>query len=351
MDLADLEARAREQLSPMAYDYYAGGAMSETTLRDNVTAWDRWRLHPFVLRDVSRVSTTTTVLGAQVSTPILVAPTAYHRLAHDEGEKATARAAADVGTVMVVSTLATTSLEDVAAAVPEAPRWFQLYVFADRGYAGELVDRAVAAGYRALTLTVDAPVLGHRPRDERNRFALPEGLGMANLSTQLPAAEGSGLAALFAEGHDRSLSFDDLAWLRERAGIPVVVKGVHRGDDAARCVDAGADAVVVSNHGGRQLDSAVATAMALPEVVEAVDGRCEVLVDGGLRSGADVLKALAMGARAVLIGRPVLWALATGGAEGVATLLAGLTRELAHAMTLSGVTTVTDVPRDLVRPA
>jgi 4-hydroxymandelate oxidase len=349
MDMTELEAQAREQLSPMAYDYYAGGAMSETTLRDNVTAWDRWRLHPYVLRDVSKVSTTTTVLGTEVATPVLVAPTAYHRLAHPDGEKATARGAADAGTLMIVSTLATTSLQDVAAAVPEAPRWFQLYVFADRGYAGELVDRAVAAGYRALVLTVDAPVLGHRPRDESNRFALPDGLAMANLPTQMPTAEGSGLAAYFAEGHDRTLSFDDLAWLRDRAGVPLVVKGVHRGDDAARCVETGADAVVVSNHGGRQLDSAVATAVALPEVVEAVDNRAEVYVDGGLRSGVDVLKALALGARAVLIGRPVLWALATGGAAAVTRLLQGLNTELDHAMTLSGVTDVQGIPRDLVR--
>jgi 4-hydroxymandelate oxidase len=348
VDLDELERRARDLLSATAYDYYAGGAGTERTLRDNREAWDRWRLHPYVLRDVSRIELRTELLGAELASPVVVAPTAYQRLAHDEGEAATARGAADAGALMVVSTLATTSLEDVAAAVPDAPRWFQLYVFDDRGYAGELVDRAVAAGYRALVLTVDAPVLGYRPRDERNAFRLPEGLAMANLPLAMPEGEGSGLAALFGS-IDKTLTVDDLAWLTERSGLPVVVKGVHRGDDAARCVEAGISAVIVSNHGGRQLDSAVATADALPEVVEAVDGRVPVLVDGGLRHGVDVLKALAMGASAVLVGRPILWGLATGGADGVRDVLRWLATDLERAMVLAGVTDVTAVPRDLVR--
>jgi 4-hydroxymandelate oxidase len=349
VDLDELEARARDQLSAVAYDYYAGGAGTETTLRDNRQAWDRYRLHPYVLRDVSRIALGTRLLGADLSTPIVVAPTAYQRLAHADGEAATARGAADAGALMVVSTLATRSLEDVALAAPGAPKWFQLYVFDDRGYAGELVDRAVAAGYRALVLTVDAPVLGYRPRDERNAFRLPEGLAMANLPLAMPESEGSGLAALFGS-IDRTLTVDDLAWLAERSGLPVVVKGVHRGDDAARCVDAGIDAVIVSNHGGRQLDGAVATATALPEVVEAVDGRAPVLVDGGLRHGSDVLKALALGASAVLVGRPILWGLATGGADGVRDVLRWLSTDLERAMVLAGVTDVAAVPRDLVRP-
>jgi 4-hydroxymandelate oxidase len=272
MDLDELERAAREQLTPMAYDYYAGGAGTETTVRDNRTAWDGFRLHPYVLRDVSTVSTRTRLLGTELATPVVVAPTAYQRLAHPDGELATARGAEAAGALVVVSTLATTSLEDVVAAAPDAPRWFQLYVFDDRGYAGELVDRAAAAGYRALVLTVDAPVLGYRPRDERNGFRLPDGLAMANVPREMPETDGSGLAALFGS-IDRTLTVDDLAWLKERSGLPLVVKGVHRGDDAVRCLDAGADAVVVSNHGGRQLDSAVATADALPEVVDAVAGR------------------------------------------------------------------------------
>jgi 4-hydroxymandelate oxidase len=347
MDLDELESHARERMDPTAYDYYAGGSESETTLRDNVAAWDHWRLRPHVLRDVSHVSTATTLLGTAVDTPIVVAPTAYHRLAHPDGERATARGAADAGALMIVSTLATTSLTDVAASAPDAPRWFQLYVFDDRGFADELVDRAVASGYRALVLTVDAPVLGMRLRDERNRFTLPDGVSMANLPSQLPEGDGSGLSAFFAR-HDKRMTFDDLAALKERSGLPLVIKGIHRGDDAARCVEAGADAVVVSNHGGRQVDSAVATADVLPEVVEAVAGRGEVYVDGGVRRGSDVVKALAIGARAVLLGRPVLWGLAAGGADGVRDVLTGMTDLLARNLTMCGVPDVRDVPRDLV---
>lgn len=353
MDPEELEAAARERLDQMTYDYYAGGAESEAALRANLASWQRWRLHPHVLRDVTHVDTATSVLGTPVAAPVLVAPTAYHALAHSRGEVATARAADRHGSLMIVSTLATTSLEDVAAAAPDAPRWFQLYVFSDRGYAGELVDRAAAAGYRALVLTVDAPVLGHRPRDARNAFRLPDHLAMANLPADLPDqhadAEGSGLAAMFTD-HDRSLTVDDLSWLKDRSGLPLVVKGVHRADDARACVEAGADAVVVSNHGGRQLDRAVPPADVLGEVAAAVDRRAEVYVDGGVRRGVDVLTALALGARAVLLGRPVLWGLAIDGEAGVGAVLDGLRVELERAMTLSGVTHATDVPADLVRP-
>lgn len=350
MDIDALEAVARERLEPMLYDYYAGGAETETTLRGNLTAWDHWRLKPFVLRDVSSVSTATTLLGAAVDTPVMVAPTACHGFAHPDAEAATARAAAAAGSLMVASTLANITLEEVAAAAPEAPRWFQLYIFDDRRVALDLVDRAVAAGYGALVLTVDAPVLGHRPRDVANGYRLPDHLRMANLDRGLPDTQGSALEAMFTS-HDRTLTFDDLAWLRDHAGIPIVLKGVHRGDDAARAVDAGADAIVVSNHGGRQVDSAVATADVLREVVEAVDGRAEVHVDGGIRSGGDVLKALALGARGVLLGRPILWGLAAEGPDGVTRVLRTLTEELVRTMTMCGVTDVTDVPRDLVVPA
>ncbi|MEX0834573.1 MAG: alpha-hydroxy acid oxidase [Nitriliruptor sp.] len=358
MDLSALEAAARAAMGPMGYDYYAGGSETETTLRENVTAWDRWRLRPQVLRDVSTVSTATTLLGTHVATPIGVAPAAYQQLAHPDGEVGMARGAAAAGALMTVSTLATVSLEDVAAAAPDAPRWFQLYVFVDRGYAGELVDRAVAAGYRALVLTVDTPVLGRRWRDERNGFALRDGMQMANVPLSMPDGDaaagtgrGSGLAALFAD-HDRGLTFDDLAWLRERAGgVPIVVKGVVRADDARASLDAGASAVWVSNHGGRQLDRTVATAAALGEVADAVGDDAEVYVDGGVRRGLDVLTALALGARGVFVGRPALWGLATGGADSVRDVLTGLTDELEHAATLAGVADIRDVPRDLVTPA
>jgi 4-hydroxymandelate oxidase len=355
VDLDAREAAARTAMGTAGYDYYAGGAETETTLRENVTAWDRWRFRPRVLRDVTEVRTTTSLLGAEVATPIGIAPAAYQQLAHPDGEAATARGGARVGALMTVSTLATLALEDVAAAAPDAPRWFQVYVFSDRGFAGELVDRAVAAGYRAVVLTVDTPALGRRWRDERNGFALRDGMRMANVPLSMPddpsAGRGSGLAALFAD-HDRSLTFDDIGWLQERAGdVPVVVKGVLRGDDARASVAAGAAGVWVSNHGGRQLDRTVATAAALGEVVDAVGDAAEVYVDGGVRRGVDVLTGLALGARAVFVGRPALWGLATGGEDGVAEVIGGLTDELAHAATLAGVADVRDVPRDLVTPA
>jgi 4-hydroxymandelate oxidase len=349
MDLQDLERRAREVIEPTAWDYYEGGADDEVTIAENVAAWQRIRLRPRVLRDVSSVSTATTVLGTPVSAPVLVAPTAYHRLAHPDGEAATARGAAEAGTVMVVSTLATMSLEDVAAAAPDAPRWFQLYVRKDRGWTAELVGRAVEAGYRALVLTVDLPVVGFRPRDERNAFTLPEGMHMANLGADVPKGEGSGLARYAADALDASLGFDDLSWLKELSDLPLVVKGVLRGDDAVACLDAGADCIVVSNHGGRQLDTTLTGAEALPGVVEAVDGRAEVYVDGGVRRGTDVLKALAMGARAVLVGRPVLWGLAAGGAEGVQQVLEGFGAATATALALCGVPRVEDITPDLIQ--
>lgn len=360
VDLVALEARARERLDRDAYDYYAGGADDEVTLADNVAAWARLRLRPHMLRDVSAVDLATTVLGVDVAMPVLVAPTAYHAMSHPDGEAATARAAARVGTLMQVSTLATVALEDVAKAAPDAPRFFQLYVHRDRGLTEEHVARAVDAGYRAIVLTVDAPFLGRRPRDERNRFSLPDGLMMANMGRSTPDGEevgGSGLAAYFAQQLDPTLTEADVEWLAGLSDLPVVVKGVLRGDDARRAVDAGAAAVQVSNHGGRQLDTAIATADALGEVVAAVGDRAEVYVDGGVRRGTDVLKAVALGARAALVGRPVLWGLAAGGdgedgtpggEDGVVAVLESLREQLALAMALSGCATLADVTRDLL---
>lgn len=351
MDLVELEQRARDRLDPAVYDYFAGGADDELTLVDNVAAWRRRRLRYRVLRDVGTVSTATTVLGTPVTAPVLVAPTAYQRLAYDAGEAATARGAQSAGTVMIVPTLATVSLEDVAAAAPGGPRWFQLYVRRDRGATAELVARAVAAGYRALVLTVDLPVLGFRRRDDRNRFSLPAGMEMANVGAEVPRVEGSGLQAYAAAQIEPALTFDDLGWLRSLSDLPLVVKGVVRGDDAVACLAAGASAIAVSNHGGRQLDSAIATADALPEVVAAVAGRAEVYVDGGVRGGTDVVKALALGARAVLVGRPVLWGLATGGGAGVAAVLDGFAEETARAFALCGAVGVEDVTPDLLHSA
>jgi 4-hydroxymandelate oxidase len=356
VDAAALEEQAAEVLDRVAYDYFRGGADEESTVRDNVAAWGRLRIRPHVLRDVTSVGTGTTVLGTPVAAPVLVAPTAYHELAGPEGESGTARGAAAAGTVMVVSTFATQPLETVAGAAPDAVRWFQLYVYRDPGWTRELVARAVDAGYRALVLTVDVPVLGNRRRDERNAFALPPPLTLAHAPADTPrhddggggTEDGSALAAHVRQQVSTALTFDDIAALGAMSGLPVVVKGVLRGDDAAGCVDAGAAAVCVSNHGGRQLDGAVATADALPDVVEAVAGAAEVYVDGGVRHGVDVLRALALGARAVLVGRPVVYGLAVGGADGVRAVLDELRDELARAMALCGVTSVADIGRDLV---
>jgi 4-hydroxymandelate oxidase len=335
----------------MAWGYFRSGADAQKTLRDNRRAYGRWQIWHRVLVDVAERDLSTTVLGTRVPFPILIAPTAYHRLAHPEGELATARAAARLGTIMVVSTLATTSLEDVAAAAP-GTRWFQLYVHKDRSFSRGLVERAAAVGYRALVLTVDTPVLGRRIADERSGFCLPRGLAMQNLIEAVaePSDSASMLNSYVASRHDASFTWRDLDWLRSISPLPLVLKGIVRGDDAVRAADCGVDAIVVSNHGARQLDGSPATLDALPGVVDAVGGRCEVLVDGGVRWGTDVLKALALGARAVLLGRPVLWGLAVSGEEGVAAVLSLLETELSRAMALAGCAKLADIDRDLVRP-
>lgn len=337
MDLVELERQAAELLPASVYDYFAGGAFDELTVAANADDWGRLRLRPRVLRDVSSVSTATTVLGTSVAAPVLVAPTANQRLAHPEGEAATAAGTAAAGSLMVLSTRSTTPVEEVAAAAPNGPRWYQVYVLRDRGRTISLVERSVEAGCAALVLTADTPQLGRRLRDLRNAFVLP---------TEVTNESLAGPAELAAQ--DPSLTFDDIGWLAERSNLPVVVKGVLRGDDARRCLDSGASAIVVSNHGGRQLDTAMSGAAALPEVVEAVAGRVEVYVDGGVRRGTDVMKALALGARAVLVGRPVIWGLTTGGAAGVQSVLEALGEELALAMSLCGCRAVDEIDADLV---
>jgi 4-hydroxymandelate oxidase len=346
----EFEEAARTRLPRMVFDYYAGGAGDEWTVAENRRAFERWVLRPRVLVDVSNVDLRTTILGEEVAFPILLAPTALQRMAHRYGELATARAAASIGALMVLSTVSTSSLEEVAGS--GARRWFQLYVLKDRDLTAELVKRAHAAGYGALVLTVDAAILGRRYRDDRNRFSLPPGIAMANLEGMgLPESEGSRLFAFFVERHDASLSWDDLAWLDSLTPMPLVVKGIVRGDDARRAVEAGAAAIIVSNHGGRQLDGAAATIDVLPEVLEVVGGQVEVLVDGGIRRGSDAMKALAMGARAVLVGRPYLWGLAVDGEAGVRRVLELLRDELALAMALCGCPTTADIDPSLVGPA
>jgi 4-hydroxymandelate oxidase len=353
LNLFDYERAAEERLSAATWGYYAGGANDEVTLRDNRTAFEALRLRYRTMVDVSERRRGTTVLDTPVSFPVLVAPTAMQRLAHPDGECATARAAARAGIVMTVSTTATTSLEDVRAAAA-GPMWFQLYIYRDRGVTREMIERAAAARYDAIVLTVDAPALGRRERDIRLGFTLPPGMHIANAvqagMDRVPeaSASASGLMLHFRDLHDPALTPADIGWVQSVSGLPVVVKGIVRGDDAVRAINAGARGVVVSNHGGRQLDTSVPSIEALPEVVDAVGGRAEVYMDGAVRRGTDVLKAIALGARAVMIGRPVIWGLAVGGEEGVVDVFRLLHDELDLAMALAGAPCVADITRDLV---
>lgn len=352
LNLAELEAIARARVPRFAWDYYASGADDERCLARNASAFDRLQLAYRVLVDVATRELATTVLGERIALPVLIAPTAFHRLAHRDGELATVRAAGDAGTIMILSTLSNTAIEDVVAAAT-GPVWFQLYVYRDRAATEALVHRAHRAGAKALVLTVDAPLLGRRERDVRNRFALPPHLGILNMFpagyAPVPHAAGdSGLASYFASLLDPAMSWETLAWLRSLTPLPIIVKGIVRPDDAVRAIEHGAAGLVVSNHGGRQLDASPATIDALPRIADAVGGRGEIFVDGGFRRGADVVKALALGARAVLLGRPVLWGLAAGGREGVAAALAILRRELDLAFALCGASSPSQVTRDLV---
>lgn len=355
INLFEYETQALGHLSQMALDYYASGAWDEITLRDNRAAFERFKLRPRMLVDVSKRDLSTTILGQSLQLPVLIAPMAFQCLAHAEGEIATAKAAAKLGTAMVLSTLATKSLEAVASVRNQTPQWFQLYVHRDRALTRALVERAHAAGFQALCLTVDAPVLGSRERDKRNQFVLPPEMELANLAMltdlEIPYKMGeSGLFAYFLEQLNPALSWADLEWLQSLSPLPLVVKGILRGDDALRAVEHGAKAVIVSNHGGRQLDGAIASIDALSEVVAAVGNKAEVLVDGGIRRGTDILKALALGAKAVLLGRPVLWGLAVGGEAGACHVLELLRDELDLAMALSGCAKLQDVDPSLVVP-
>jgi 4-hydroxymandelate oxidase len=339
--LADLEAEAQRAASPAAWAYLAHGAGAEHTMRANAEAWTRWHLRPRVLRDVGTVDVTTTLLGTPVATPVVVAPTAMHRFVHDAGERATARAAARCGALYVVSMAATTSIEDVAAAAPDAPRWAQMYMLRDRGRTRALAERAGAAGYLAVVASVDGGAV-HRRAHLGAGLMPPDDFRFPNLAAP-DESDRSDLMAMVSD-FDPTVTFADLARFGEWSGLPVVVKGVMRGDDARACLDHGAAAVAVSNHGGRTLDGLAATADVLPEVVEAVAGRAEVYVDGGIRSGVDVLRARCLGARAVMVGRPVLWGLALDGEAGAAGVLDHLTEELARAMAMCGFATLAPGP-------
>ena len=351
LNINDYARAARAKLSCDVCDYHEGGALDEITLRENVAGWERLKLYYRVLAGVGARDLTTTMLERPVSIPIAVAPTAFHKLACEQGEIATALAAKAAGTLFILSSLSNTAMETVFAQAG-SPRWFQLYIYKDRQITHELVKRAEQAGAEAIVLTVDAPGLGTRERDARNRFTLPAGVTIENLAPlgkgNIPEVLGSGLAAYVRENFKSDLSFADLDWLCSSSRLPVVVKGICRGDDARRCVERGAKAIVVSNHGGRQLDTAPATSEVLLHVVDAIADRCEVYVDGGIRRGGDVLKAIALGARAVMIGRPILWGLTVAGEQGALHVLQILRRELDEAMLLCGCTTLSEINRWLL---
>ena len=353
INVADYARAAQAKVSRDSFDYYEGGALDEITLRENTASWERLKLYYRVLAGVGKRDLTTTILGQSISMPIVVAPTAFHKLACKEGEVETARAAKAAGTLFILSSLSNTAMELVFAQAA-SPRWFQLSIYKDRQITLELVRRAEAAGAEAIVLTVDAPGLGTRERDARNSFRLPDGVAVENLAPlgkgDFPQVKGSGLAAYVRSNFKEDLGFDDLDWLCGSTQLPVVVKGICRGDDARRAAERGAKAIVVSNHGGRQLDTAPATCEVLPYVVDAAGELCEIYVDGGIRRGSDVLKAIALGARAVLVGRPVLWGLCVAGEQGATNVLEILRRELDEAMLLCGCAKLGDIDRSILSP-
>ncbi|WP_425443816.1 alpha-hydroxy acid oxidase [Streptomyces aidingensis] len=348
MNLRDYETAAREKLDPVHADFIAGGARDEITLRENEAAFARLRLLPRVLRDTTRRPPARTLFGHRGGMPVLLSPTAFHKLADPEGERATARAAAAAGVIMIVSMAATVSVGDIAAAAPGAPRWFQLYPQPEPGITEALVARATAAGCSALVVTVDSPVRGAGERNRRNGFHdLPPGLRCENM-VDLRAGEHGRLRQIVMSPE---LTWEHIDRLREATSLPVLLKGVLHPDDAREAVRRGVDGLLLSNHGGRQLDTVPATIDLLPGIADAVAGRIPVLLDGGVRRGTDVVKALALGASAVGIGRPVLWALAEGGEQGVRRMLELLREEIDDALALCGVTGPDDLtPAVLFRP-
>jgi len=354
VSLFDFEPLAKAKMSHAAWEYVNGGAADEMTVRWNREAFDRMRLKPHVLVDVTKLGTRVTLFGQEMPFPILLAPTASHRLVHPEGELATVKGASAAGATMVVSTLSNTSVEEIAAAA-KAPLWAQLYVQADRGFTRSYVERVEAAGYRALCVTVDTPVSGARNREQRANIALSPGVEYPNLkglragaSEEVRAHAERRESSIFSSLLSADLTWKDIAWLKSFARVPVLLKGILNPDDAERAVKEGVDGIIVSNHGGRNLDTVPATADALPHVAERVAGRVPVLMDGGVRRGTDVVKALALGATAVQIGRPYLYGLAASGAEGVAHVARILQKELEMALALCGRPQLRDIDRSVL---
>ncbi|XP_022980627.1 peroxisomal (S)-2-hydroxy-acid oxidase GLO4-like isoform X2 [Cucurbita maxima] len=349
VNVNDFKELARLKLPKMYYDFYAGGAEDEHTLRENIQAFCRIMIRPRVLVDVSQIDMSTTILGHRISAPILVAPTAGHKLAFHEGELATARAAAAAKTIMILSYSSTCSIEEVASSC-NAVRFFQLYIFKRRDISALLVQRAERFGYKAIVLTADTPRLGRREADIKNKMIAPPMKNLEGLmSIDVNSDQGSKLETYANETLDASLSWEDIMWLRSTTSLPILIKGILTHEDATKAVEGGVDGIIVSNHGARQLDFAPATISVLEEVVHAVKGKIPVLLDGGVRRGTDVFKALALGAQAVLIGRPVLFGLAAKGEGGVRTVLEMLKNELEISMALSGCPCIKDITRSHVR--
>ncbi|NWR85421.1 HAOX2 oxidase, partial [Furnarius figulus] len=339
--LSDFEAYAKKYLPKIAWDYFAAGADDCNTRDENILAYKRIRFRPRMLRDVSMMDIRTKILGTEISFPVGIAPTGFHQLAWPDGEKSTARAAKAMNTCYIASTYSTCTLEEISAAAPRGLRWFQLYIHRNRATSQRLVQRAEALGFQALVLTADLPYTGKRRDDIRNGFRLPPHMKLKNLERDFEVCKMSLL--------DPSVTWNDIYWLQSLTHLPIIIKGILTKEDAELAVRHGVQGIIVSNHGGRQLDEGPATIDALVEVVEAVRGRVEVYIDGGIRKGSDVLKALALGAKCVFIGRPALWGLAYKGNEGLQDVLRILQDEFRLSMALAGCASVSEIGRHLVQ--
>ncbi|KAK4269049.1 hypothetical protein QN277_022254 [Acacia crassicarpa] len=349
VNVREFQQLAKEKLPKMYYDFYAGGAEDESTLKENMEAFRRITLRPRVLVDVSRINMSTNILGYRISAPIMIAPTAFQKLAHPQGEVGTAKAAAASNTIMVLSFNSSCSFEEVASSC-NAVRFFQLYVHKRRDVTAAIVERAEKLGYKALVVTVDVPRIGRREADIRNKMVSPKLKNFDGLfSTEHKSDTGSSLETYVSQTRDASLQWKDIAWFKSITNLPILVKGILTGEDAIKAVEAGVAGIIVSNHGGRQLDCSPATISVLEEVVHATKGKIPVLVDGGVRRGTDIFKALALGAQAILVGRPVVFGLAAKGEAGVRQVIEMLKTELELTMALSGCPTVKDITRNHVK--
>ncbi|XP_078088818.1 2-Hydroxyacid oxidase 2 isoform X1 [Mustelus asterias] len=347
--LSDFEVYAKEHLPKTTWDYYAAGADECCTRDDNLMAYKRIRLRPRMLRDVSVTDTRATIQGMEISFPIGIAPTAFHCMAWHDGEMSTARAAEAMNTCYIASTYSTCSVEEISTAAPNGFRWFQLYVYRNRKLSEQLVHRVEAHGYKAIVLTVDVPYTGKRRNDIRNNFKLPPHLKVKNFDGIFEDHTEAEVYGVPANSLDPSICWKDIYWLQSLTRLPIIIKGILTKEDAELAVEHGVQGIIVSNHGGRQLDGGPATIDALSEIVDTVQGRIEVYLDGGIRTGSDVLKALALGAKCVFIGRPVVWGLVYKGEEGVKEILQILNDEFRLSMALAGCRNISEINRNLIQ--